>query len=422
MVDVTGFRSTASGPPGLVILLVQIIDTIFKNLNFPLWREQIPSWLCDESSNCWLSTETPGWPSQYLPELTSYHSFLAQNKLDQSLSSLYTFAFETPTTSLGVLTTKDSLVMLSLLVLIIRQIKAVLLPKFCDIGRNIGKSTHGSEWEQKNPERVMKFGEYVFRLMYHSTLSAFGVWYFWDASWWNKSQGGTMNLWIGYPNHSIEVGMIWYYLVQSAYNVDAIISLMEHSIVIKTQSPISLNKEGWKSPVVVSWSPTCRGDFQEMALHHVITNFLVIMSSYFRFTRIGSMVFLVHDISDVPVDMSKLANFMKWKVTTVLCFVTMLIGWIYCRLGILPFVIFKSVLTESPNLYSDSQLDVLVYQMYLPFFKILLGGLIALHFFWFFIIARIGIVLVTKGETHDLSEYKHGEDQISVDTITSLSS
>merc|ERR1712008_628558 len=113
---------------------------------------------------------------------------------------------------------------------------------------------------------------------------------------------------------------------------------------------------------------------------------------------------------------------MKWKVATVLCFVTMIIGWIVFRLGILPFVIFKSVVKESPDLYIDCQLDVLVYQMYLPLFKILIGGLIALHFFWFFIIARIGIVLVTKGETHDLSEHKRGEDQISADKITSLTS
>jgi len=315
MVDITG--STASGPPGLVILLIKIIDSLFQNINFPLWREHIPSWLCDESSNCWLSMETPGWPSEYLPELTTYHSFLDQNKLDQSLSSLYTFAFQTPSTSLGDLTNKEALIPLAILIFTIRQIKAVLLPKFCNIGRNIGKSTHGPDWVQKNPERIMKFGEYVFRLIYHSTLSAFGVWYFWDASWWNESQGGTMNIWMGFPNHTIEVGVIWYYFVQCAYNIDAIISLMEHSTVIKIQSPFALNEEGWKSPIVVSWSPTCRGDFQEMALHHVITNFLVMMSSYFRLTRGGCYVFLVHDISDIPVDMSKLANFMKWKVATV---------------------------------------------------------------------------------------------------------
>jgi len=231
-----------------------------------------------------------------------------------------------------------------------------------------------------------------------------------------------MNLWKGYPNHTIEVGMIWYYMVQCAYNIDALISLMEHSIAIEIQSPISLNKKGWKSPIQLSWSPTLRGDFQEMALHHVITNFLVIGSSYFRFTRIGSMVFVIHDLSDIPVDMSKLANFMKWKAATVSCFIIMLITWIGLRLGVLPFVIFKSIVTESPNLYSDDdgQLDIVVYQMYLPLFKTLIGGLIALHLFWFLILTQMGWYLVKKGETHDLTEHKHGEDQILADKITSL--
>lgn len=257
----------------------------------------------------------------------------------------------------------------------------------------------------------MKFGEYVFRFLYHTTLSVVGVWYFWDASWWDVSRGGTTNLWLEFPNQTIDVGMIWYYLVQCAYNVDALIYLMEHSVIIKIQSPIPLNTRGWQSPLKVSWNPNRRGDFQEMALHHVITNMLVIGSSAVRLTRIGSMVFLVHDLSDIPVDMSKLANFMKWKIATAFCFTLMLITWIIFRLGVLPFVIFRSIIVESPEMYSDGELDVSVYHLYLPLFNILIGGLIGLHSFWFFIIVRIGIYLVTKGETHDLSEHKQGEDQ-----------
>jgi hypothetical protein len=41
----------------------------------------------------------------------------------------------------------------------------------------------------------------------------------------------------------------------------------------------------------------------------------------------------------------------------------------------------------------------------------LLGGLIALHIMWFFILLRIGWTLVCKGEAHDYSEHKNGENQ-----------
>jgi len=399
-----------TGPPAMCLMCTSLLQYLFACIHFPQWQDYLPNAIGNPSLNGCLS-HAPESNFQQYDDPISYHSFLAQNKLDQSLSSLYTFAFETPTTSLGVLTTKDSLVMLSLLVLIIRQIKAVLLPKFCDIGRNIGKKTHGPEWEQKNPERIMKFGEYVFRFIFHSTLAAFGLWINWDAPWWDESQGGTMNIWMGHPNHNIDVGVAWYYCIQSAYNVDAIISLMEHSIVIKTQSPFAQNEEGWKSPIVVSWSPTCRGDFPEMAIHHIFTNAFIMMSSHFRLTRGGCFVFLIHDISDVPVDMSKLANFMKWKVTTVLCFVTMLIGWIYCRLYLMSFVFFKSVITESQNVCNAGAIPLDMYRMWIPFFIVLMLGICGLHFVWFYIIARIGFVLVTKGETHDLTEHKNGEKQ-----------
>jgi len=404
MIEMT--ESAASSPPGLVILLIQIIDSLFTSINFAQWRHHIPFGLCDASSNCWLWKEPPGWPGEYFPEFPSYHTFLTQNHLEHSLSSLHTFAFQTPTTSLGILTSKDAIATLTILVLTIRHIKAVLIPVFCNIGRNIGTSTHGPEWEHKNPERIMKFGEYVFRFLYHSTLSAVGVWYFWDAPWWDSSKGGTTNLWLEFPNQSVDVGMIWYYLVQCAYNIDAIIYLMEHSILIRLQSP-----RGWQSPLKVSWNPNLRGDFMEMAVHHVITNILVIGSSHFRLTRGGVFVFMLHDISDIPVDMSKLANFMKRKLATTLCFALMVITWTVFRLGILPFVMLKSVVTESHLVCSSGKIPLDMYHMWYPLFFGMMVSIIALHVHWYIIIVKIGWYLLHKGEQHDLTEHKQGEEQ-----------
>jgi len=410
-------EGASSGPPALCLITTDILEQFFAVFRFPQWQLYLPFELGNVSLNGCLSSNLSKANFEY-HELLSYRAFLSKNNLNHGLSSLYTFACRTPTTSLGCLTTKDSLIVLTLLVITIRHIKAVSLPIFCNFGRNVGISTHGPQWETKNRERIMKFGEYVFRFLYHSILSAVGMWYFWDAPWWEK--GGTTTLWMDFPNQSIEVGMIWYYLIQSAYNIDALISLMEHSVIVKIQSLVSLNTKGWQCPIKLLWSPNIRGDFREMALHHVITNFLVIGSSQLRLTRIGSMVFMIHDISDIPVDMSKLANFMKWKITTCVCFVVLLIAWVFFRLGILPFVVFKSILTESPDLYNDGELDLVVYHMYLPLFKMLIGGLIALHLLWFIIITRIGLTLVTKGETHDLSEHKNGENQISTDKVTSV--
>jgi hypothetical protein len=307
----------------------------------------------------------------------------------------------------------------------------------------LGRTTHGPEWEDGNQDRIIKFGEYVYRLIYHSSVSVFGLWYFHDKSWWNKEMGGTTNLWKLHPNHPVEPGMAWYYLVQCAYNVDALLSLLELSFQIEWVNPFTyssalefLEKEHvtnetqrkkqvlklmihsraqtfiWTPFFQIKWSPTARGDFREMMAHHIVTNALIFGSSFYRFTRIGSMIFLIHDLSDVPIDMSKLANFVKWKTTTIICFVVMVLMWVVTRLTIFPFVIFRSVLFESYEyMVVTGTLDPALYEAYCYIFYSLLGALVLLHVTWFLILLRIGWTLVSKGETHDYSEHKSGEKQ-----------
>jgi hypothetical protein len=166
----------------------------------------------------------------------------------------------------------------------------------------------------------------------------------------------------------------------------------------------------WTPIFTLHWSTTVRGDFREMMAHHIVTNTLIFFSSYYRLTRVGSMVFLIHDISDVPIDMSKLANFVKWRVTTIVCFFIMVLLWVVTRLTIFPFVICGSVITESYEyLVVRGSLDPALHDAYYLFFYALLGALVMLHVTWFVILLRIGWTLVTTGERHDYTEHKSGE-------------
>ena len=365
------------------------------------------------------------------------------SELSITLNNYYNFAFHMNTTTLCDLTNPLALCVLFVLVMIVRFMKKLVMPKFSNLGRNLGKAAHGDEWEAENADRIVKFGEYVYRLCFHSSLSAYGLWYFHNKSWWNNELGGTKNLWIGHPNHPVEPGMSWYYLVQSAYNVDALLSLMELSFSFELVNPFAyssamdfLEKEHvvdedmrrvqvknlmsksntqtvlWTPIFQIKWSPTVRGDFQEMMAHHVVTNALIFFSSYYRFTRIGSMVFVLHDLSDVPIDLSKLANFVKWKVTTIVCFVTMVLLWVVTRLTIFPFVICKSVWNESYEyMVLKGTLDPALHDAYYLLFYTLLGLLVLLHVTWFCILLKIGWTLVSTGERHDYTEHKSGEKQ-----------
>jgi len=402
----------AGYPSGLALSLSKIIDVATFGAD---WRQHVPFGLADAPAGP-LSYRLGNVVEETFPPMLRYDEYLERiDDTGASLSSMHDYAFSTTSTVLGELTCPTSAIILAVLIIVFRLTKSVLLPLFSSVGRRAGRASHGLEWEKKNEVRIVKFGEYVFRLLYHSLVSIYGVAYFWDKPWWDPSKGGTKTLFLNHPRQPIEPGMAWYYLFQSAYNLEALIELLRLSFDVRIQSPIFQTKDGKtsvQSPVSIGWSKTCRGDFREMFIHHIVTNLLIIGSSHWRFTRIGSMVFLVHDISDVPVDLSKLANFVKWKTATAACFVTMVLVWLITRLIVLPFVIYRAVLFESYILVSVGGLDPIYYYAYRPFFFTLIGVIILLHFLWFTMFIRMGWLLVMKGETHDLSEHKQGEEQL----------
>jgi len=402
-------------PPTPVVWTYTAVDAVCEPLGCADWRDQLPQRWSQEGA--WLSGEfrVRQRVSDLKPALLTYQQYLQQQHDDTTTTSigwesLYNYAFKTTSTSLAELTTPTAICALFVLVVVLKGIKTILLPRFSELGRRAALHTHGQKWlDQKNNQiRITKFGEYVYRLIFHTSVSIAGIVYFWDKEWWMVD--GTKSLWIGYPNQPIDPGMAWYYLVQSAYNVEAMISLLEISFVIKT----ALQGKAWKFPGFrVEWSPTVRGDFREMFVHHVITNLLIMGSSSFRLTRPGSIIFLVHDISDIPVDMSKLANFLKWKISTMICFTTMVVLWCITRLTILPFVIFKSVMNESWMVCADGLVNPILFLFWQPIFVFLMGLLILLHAAWFTMFLQMGYYLAFKGEAHDLSEHKSGESQSS---------
>mmetsp|Transcript_24106 Transcript_24106/g.66821 ORF Transcript_24106/g.66821 Transcript_24106/m.66821 type:complete len:456 (+) Transcript_24106:128-1495(+) len=426
-------------PPFLVAWPINIVDTLcdrYLGRFCSHWRNLLPESLTSEDSSSWFSVthKMMKTPNEYMPELLSYQEFVNSGVVDEApflLDSMKRFAFATSSTSLANVLSWSSLLALVVLISCFRLLKANIMPVFSNMARNYCRKTHGPDWEKDkaNAERIYKFGEYVFRLSFHSVISIVGIWLFFDKPWWssvsqfllggggdNTTQPmGTKSLYINYPFQPVEPGMIWYYLVQCAYNAEAMINLLEISFRIGFQ-PIKhqCSNQGqlrWQLPIKIQWSESCRGDFREMFVHHIFTNLLVIGSSFYRLQYIGSMVFIVHDISDIPVDLSKLANFLKWKTATTICFVTMCITWLLLRLFVLPFIVWRSIIHESWLVCANGYIPPMYYNMFKPIFVVLLGVLILLHIYWFSLFIRMGYVLIRKGEAHDLSEHKNGEQQ-----------
>ena len=425
-------------PPFLVAWPIFVIDTVGDRYLGGFcsdWRGILPEKLMSQDNSSWFSAthKMEKTPNEVLPELLSYQEFLNTSEGEEmplSFASMKRFAFVTSSTSLASVLSWTSLLALLVLVSFIRLLKAKSMPIFSNMARVYCRKKHGANWEKEkaNEERIMKFGEYVFRLCFHSSISLVGIYLFYDKPWWssvlqfmvgsgynthNNALVGTKWLYINFPFQPVDPGMVWYYLVQFAYNAEAMITLLEISFRVKFQTIYNEVNDRWQFPIRVDWSESCRGDFREMFIHHIFTNLLIIGSSFYRLHYIGSMVFLIHDISDIPVDLSKLANFLKWKTATTICFVCMCITWLLLRLIILPFIVWRSIIYESWLICADGHVPPMYYNMFQPIFVFLLGFLILLHFFWFTMFIRMGYVLVRKGEAHDLSEHKNGEVQYS---------
>ena len=318
-------------------------------------------------------------------------------------TSTYDYLFHTNDTELGRLTSVTALAVLCILILLISACKAFFKSRMSALGRSIGRQRYGSLWEHDNEDRIVKFGEYCFRLLFHSSMAVYGLYFFYDKPWWDVINNGslaTMYIWEGYPNQTIEPAMQWFYLIQAAYNVGELLFLITLSLRVKFVP----------YPTII-FSNKIRGDFWEMSVHHFVTNCLIFGSSHFGFFIIGSMIFMVHDLSDVPVDLSKLANFMKIKSLTVLFFVWLLIFWLLFRLGILPFVILRSVVQQSAMIMHDGYVSVAEWVVMIRLFQGMLFSLLLLHVFWFVKLVQIALLLIRKGEAHDLSEHKGGEKQ-----------
>jgi hypothetical protein len=80
-------------------------------------------------------------------------------------------------------------------------------------------------------------------------------------------------------------------------------------------------------------------DFAEMFLHHIATCTLYFGYILANFLGIGSIIAFLHDIADIPVQITKFLDALGFKLVTKLSFLIMMIVWFYTRCMILPTLI-----------------------------------------------------------------------------------
>lgn len=146
------------------------------------------------------------------------------------------------------------------------------------------------------------------------------------------------------------------------------------------------------------WTEVTRSDALEMIMHHIITIALILSSYITKFTRIGTSILLVHDCSDICLEVGKCFNyasrtedFKHWASPLTDCiFGLFVISFAVTRLVLYPQLVY-SLIVESPRIFGG------VWTGYYWYAGLLLG-LQGLHVFWFCLILRMIYKLFLSGK------------------------
>lgn len=233
---------------------------------------------------------------------------------------------------------------------------------------------------QDHPGVLKKFREASWRFVFY--LSAFigGLAALYDKEWLYD----TKEVWTGFPQQSMLESQYWYYILEMSFYCCLLISVA---------------------------FDVRRKDFKEQIVHHLATLILLSFSWCVNYIRIGTLVMLVHDASDVFLESAKLFNYAKWEKSCKTLFVLFAIVFMVTRLIIFPFWLIHCTWIY-PVLYYPA-----FFGYY--FFNVMLVVLLCLHIFWAYLILRMIRKFMfgnlTRDERSDNEEEEEEESSMTED-------
>ena len=133
-----------------------------------------------------------------------------------------------------------------------------------------------------------------------------------------------------------------------------------------------------------------RKDFWQMFVHHFLTLVLISLSWVCNLHRVGSLVLLVHDCADIPLEAAKFLKYANLQKACDIVFGIFTVLWIVTRLGLFPRIIY-STSVEAPKILQT------LYPVYYIFNSLLIM-LLVLHLVWTYMILQIVIQTIKVGK------------------------
>ncbi|KAJ7415592.1 hypothetical protein WISP_77991 [Willisornis vidua] len=175
---------------------------------------------------------------------------------------------------------------------------------------------------------------------------------------WNTRQ-----CWNGYPYQPLMPDLHYYYMVELSFYWSLMFSQF---IDVK------------------------RKDFGIMFTHHILAVILISFSYITNLTRVGTLIFCLHDVADIVLEAAKMANYCKCQKLSDFLFLTFAVVFIVSRLGIYPLWILN---TTSFELY-----EALGNFPALWVLNVLLMVLQILHCLWSYLIMKTAYKAILKGK------------------------
>ncbi|GLC47300.1 hypothetical protein PLESTB_001742600 [Pleodorina starrii] len=145
-----------------------------------------------------------------------------------------------------------------------------------------------------------------------------------------------------------------------------------------------------------------RKDWLESMIHHIVTSGLLIYSYSVNFTRVGVVVILIHDVSDIFLELAKLARYADRDDVGQPAFIVFFVSWVVCRVIIFPFYVIRSTLFE-PVVLVAACLGIEP-RPHWEIFNGLLLILFVLHLYWTVLIFQVIRRQFTHGKMTDVRE------------------
>ena len=156
--------------------------------------------------------------------------------------------------------------------------------------------------------------------------------------------------------------------------------------------------------LVIHFTEPPKKNYIEMLLHHAMTILLIVLGYFFNMHSGASMTLLIHDVSDIFVSAARAMMDTNYKRTMLFFYICLMVSWGYLRLYVFPsHIVFPTMMSTDFEATNG-----------LPGFYIMssmANFLLFMHFYWFFMLGKIGFTFIVNKKTRDLVEGIDSKDK-----------